>query len=108
LIGALGRPGADAVISDMAAHATGHRQTDHLQIMGLAEAALEFARQVLRPGGTFIAKMLRGGTEAQLLAELKRDFANVRHVKPKSSREGSSELYVVAMGFRGRPPQSGE
>jgi 23S rRNA (uridine2552-2'-O)-methyltransferase len=108
LISALGRRGADAVLSDMAAHATGHRQTDHLQIMGLAEAALQFARQVLRPGGTFIAKMLRGGTEAQLLAELKRDFANVRHVKPKSSREGSAELYVVAMGFRGPPPKSGE
>lgn len=100
LMAALGRDGADAVISDMAAHATGHRQTDHFQIMGLAEAALEFARRVLKPGGTFIAKMLRGGTEAQLLAELKRDFASVRHVKPKSSREDSAELYVVAMGFR--------
>jgi len=102
LMAALGRDGADAVISDMAAHATGHRQTDHFQIMGLAEAALEFARQVLKPGGTFIAKMLRGGTEAQLLAKLKRDFASVRHVKPKSSREDSAELYVVAVGFRGR------
>lgn len=100
LMAALGRDGADAVLSDMAAHATGHRQTDHFQIMGLAEAALEFARRVLKPGGTFIAKMLRGGTEAQLLAELKRDFASVRHVKPKSSREDSAELYVVAMGFR--------
>lgn len=100
LMAALGRDGVDAVLSDMAAHATGHRQTDHFQIMGLAEAALEFARRVLKPGGTFIAKMLRGGTEAQLLAELKRDFASVRHVKPKSSREDSAELYVVAMGFR--------
>ena len=97
---ALGGKGADAVLSDMAAHATGHRQTDHFQVMGLAEAALAFARQVLKPGGTFIAKMQRGGTEAQLLAELKRDFANVRHVKPKASREGSAELYVVAMGYR--------
>jgi 23S rRNA (uridine2552-2'-O)-methyltransferase len=103
LMAALGRDGVDAVISDMAAHATGHRQTDHLRITGLAEAALEFARRVLKPGGTFVAKMLRGGTEAQLLAELKRDFASVRHVKPKSSREDSAELYVVAMGFRGRP-----
>jgi 23S rRNA (uridine2552-2'-O)-methyltransferase len=101
LMGALGRDGVDAVISDMAAHATGHRQTDHLQIMGLAETALDFARRVLTPGGTFIAKMLRGGTEAQLLAGLKRDFATVRHVKPTSSRQDSAELYVVALGFRG-------
>ena len=101
LMAALGGQGADAVISDMAAHATGHRQTDHFQIIGLAETALEFARQVLKPGGTFIAKVLRGGTESQLLAELKRDFATVRHVKPKSSREDSAELYVVATGFRG-------
>ena len=107
LMAALGRDGADAVISDMAAHATGHRQTDHFQIMGLAEAALEFARRVLEPGGTFIAKMLRGGTEAQLLAELKRDFASVRHVKPKSSREDSAEFYVVAMGFRGDRDEEG-
>jgi 23S rRNA (uridine2552-2'-O)-methyltransferase len=98
---ALGREGADAVLSDMAAHATGHRQTDHLQIMGLAEAAIDFARQVLKPGGSFVAKMLRGGAEVQLLAALKRDFANVRHVKPKSSREDSAELYLVATGFRG-------
>ena len=101
LVDALGGRGADAVLSDMAAHATGHRQTDHFQIMGLAEAALEFARQVLRPGGTFVAKMLRGGTEPQLLAEMKRDFASVRHVKPKSSREDSAELYLVALGYRG-------
>ncbi len=97
-----GRP-ADAVISDMAAHATGHRQTDHLKIMDLAETALDFARQVLKPGGAFLAKVLRGGTEHRLLAELKRDFATVRHVKPKASREDSAELYVVAMGFRGSP-----
>jgi 23S rRNA (uridine2552-2'-O)-methyltransferase len=95
-----GRP-ADAVISDMAAHATGHRQTDHLKIMDLAETALGFARQVLKPGGTFLAKVLRGGTENRLLAELKRDFATVRHVKPKASREDSAELYVLATGFRG-------
>jgi 23S rRNA (uridine2552-2'-O)-methyltransferase len=104
LIAALPRDGADAVISDMAAHATGHRQTDHFQVMGLAEIAIEFARSVLKPGGTFVAKVQRGGTESQLLGELKRDFAAVRHVKPKSSREGSAELYVVATGFRGAPP----
>lgn len=101
LMAALGREGADAVLSDMAAHATGHRQTDHLKIIDLADIAIDFARQVLKPGGTFVAKMLRGGTEAQLLAALKRDFANVRHVKPKSSREDSAELYLVATGFRG-------
>jgi 23S rRNA (uridine2552-2'-O)-methyltransferase len=93
---------ADVVLSDMAAHATGHRQTDHLRIMALCEAALEFARQVLKPGGTFLCKVLRGGTENQLLAEMKRDFAAVRHVKPKASRGESAELFVLATGFRGR------
>jgi 23S rRNA (uridine2552-2'-O)-methyltransferase len=97
----LGGEQADAVISDMAAHATGHRQTDHLKIMGLCEAALEFAREVLKPGGFFLCKVLRGGTEGQLLAELKRDFATVRHIKPKSSRDDSAELFVLATGFRG-------
>jgi len=108
LLAALGRDGVDAVLSDMAGHATGHRQTDHFQIMGLAEAALEFARRVLKPGGAFVAKMLRGGTEALLLAGLKRDFATVRHVKPKSSRDDSAELYVVAMSFRGDRPEGGQ
>lgn len=102
LAAALSGHPADAVISDMAAHATGHRHTDHLKIMDLAETALAFARQVLRPGGTFLAKVLRGGTEQQLLAKLKREFAVVRHVKPKASREDSAELYVLAMGFRGK------
>jgi 23S rRNA (uridine2552-2'-O)-methyltransferase len=97
---ALGGP-ADVVLSDMAAHATGHRQTDHLKIMALAEAALAFAKAVLRPGGGFVCKVLRGGTEAALLAEMKRDFREVRHVKPPASRADSAELYVVAMGFRG-------
>jgi 23S rRNA (uridine2552-2'-O)-methyltransferase len=92
---------ADVVLSDMAANATGHRQTDHLKIMGLAEAAAEFAREVLRPGGVFLAKVLQGGTEAQLLASLKRDFASVKHVKPAASRSDSAELYVLATGFRG-------
>ena len=92
---------ADVVLSDMAPATTGHRQTDHLRIMGLAEAAYQFARQVLAPGGAFLAKVLQGGTEAELLKLLKRDFAKVRHVKPAASRAESSELYVLATGFRG-------
>jgi 23S rRNA (uridine2552-2'-O)-methyltransferase len=96
----LGGP-ADIVLSDMAANATGHRQTDHLRIIGLAEAAIEFAREVLAPGGAFLAKVLQGGTEGALLADLKRDFATVRHVKPAASRSDSAELYVLATGFRG-------
>ena len=92
---------ADVVLSDMAAHATGHRQTDHLRVMALAEAAADFARQVLRPGGAFVAKVLRGGTENELLAALKRDFEKVRHFKPAASRPDSAELFVVATGFRG-------
>ena len=92
---------ADIVLSDMAANATGHRQTDHLRIMALAEAAAEFARQVLAPGGVFLCKVLQGGTEAALLAELKRDFSSVKHVKPPASRSDSSELYLLAKGFRG-------
>jgi 23S rRNA (uridine2552-2'-O)-methyltransferase len=93
---------ADVVLSDMAANATGHRQTDHLRIMALAEAAAAFAREVLASGGAFLCKVLQGGTEASLLAELKRDFASVRHVKPPASRSDSAELYLVAKGFRGR------
>ena len=92
---------ADVVLSDMAANATGHRQTDHLRIMALAEAAADFARQVLAPGGAFLCKVLQGGTEATLLAELKRDFASVKHVKPPASRTDSAELYLLAKGFRG-------
>jgi len=92
---------ADVVLSDMAANATGHRQTDHLRIMGLAEAAAAFAHEVLAPGGTFLCKMLQGGTETALLAELKRDFASVKHVKPPASRSDSAELYLLAKGFRG-------
>jgi 23S rRNA (uridine2552-2'-O)-methyltransferase len=97
----LGGP-ADVVLSDMAANATGHRRTDHLKIMALAEAAAEFARVVLKPGGAFLAKVLQGGTEGTLLADLKRDFASVKHVKPTASRTDSAELYVLATGFRGR------
>jgi 23S rRNA (uridine2552-2'-O)-methyltransferase len=101
LTATLGGP-ADVVMSDMAANATGHRKTDHLRIMGLAEAAAEFARAVLAPGGVYLAKVLQGGTEGALLADLKRDFATVRHVKPAASRADSAELYVLATGFRGR------
>jgi 23S rRNA (uridine2552-2'-O)-methyltransferase len=96
----LGGP-ADIVLSDMAANATGHRKTDHLRIMALAETAAMFACDVLRPGGTFLCKVLQGGTEAELLAGLKRDFATVKHVKPAASRPDSAELYVLALGFRG-------
>ena len=95
----LGGP-ADVVLSDMAANATGHRKTDHLKIMALAETAALFAREVLTPGGTFLCKVLQGGTEGALLIELKRDFATVKHVKPAASRSDSAELYVLAMGFR--------
>jgi 23S rRNA (uridine2552-2'-O)-methyltransferase len=97
----LGGP-ADVVMSDMAANATGHRPTDHLKIMALAEAAADFARHVLAPGGAFLCKVLQGGTEATLLAALKRDFATVKHVKPAASRADSAELYLLATGFRGR------
>ena len=95
---------ADLVLSDMAANATGHRQTDHLKIMALAEAAATFAHAVLKEGGAFLCKVLRGGTEGTLLASLKRDFASVRHVKPPASRSDSSELYLLATGFRHPSP----
>jgi 23S rRNA (uridine2552-2'-O)-methyltransferase len=91
----------DVVLSDMAANTTGHRQTDHLRIMALAQAAADFARQVLVPKGVFLCKVLQGGTEATLLAELKRDFTTVKHVKPPASRTDSAELYLLAKGFRG-------
>ncbi len=93
---------ADVVLSDMAASATGHQQTDHLKIMALAETAYAFAAEVLAPGGTFIAKVLQGGATGDLLKELKRDFEEVRHVKPAASRKDSAEIYVVALSFRGR------
>jgi 23S rRNA (uridine2552-2'-O)-methyltransferase len=92
---------ADVVLSDMAANATGHRQTDHLRIMALAEAAAAFAREALAPGGSFLCKVLQGGTETTLLSELKRDFAAVKHVKPPASRADSAELYLLAREFRG-------
>ncbi|MBP2148675.1 RlmE family RNA methyltransferase [Xanthobacter autotrophicus DSM 597] len=93
---------ADFVMSDMAANATGHKKTDHLRIVGLVELAADFARQVLAPGGGFLAKVIQGGTEGTLLANLKRDFALVRHLKPAASRADSAELYVLATGFRGK------
>lgn len=96
----LGGP-ADVVLSDMAAAATGETQIDHMRIMGLAEAAHDFARQILKPGGTYVAKVLRGGTERTLLDRLKKDFEKVRHVKPEASRADSAEMYVVGLGFRG-------
>ncbi|MBX9774545.1 MAG: RlmE family RNA methyltransferase [Xanthobacteraceae bacterium] len=96
----LGGP-ADIVLSDMAANATGHRKTDHLRIMALAETAADFACEVLAPGGAFLCKVLQGGTEATLLAKLKRDFRSVKHVKPAASRADSAELYLLATGYRG-------
>jgi 23S rRNA (uridine2552-2'-O)-methyltransferase len=105
LIEMLGGP-ADVVMSDMAANTTGHKKTDHLRIIGLAEAAIYFAREILAPGGAFVAKVFQGGTENQLLADLKRDFAVVRHVKPGASRADSAELYVLATGFRGRADET--
>jgi 23S rRNA (uridine2552-2'-O)-methyltransferase len=92
---------ADVVLSDMAAPTVGHPRTDHLRIMALAEAAADFAREVLTPGGTFLAKVFQGGTEGGLLSSLKRDYNSVRHVKPPASRQESAELYVLATGFRG-------
>lgn len=93
---------ADGVMSDMAANTTGHKKTDHLKIVGLAELAIHFAGEVLAPGGFFVAKVFQGGTEGDLLTMLKREFKTVRHVKPDASRAGSAELYVLATGFRGR------
>jgi 23S rRNA (uridine2552-2'-O)-methyltransferase len=101
MLGGKAQGKVDVVLSDMAANATGHRQTDHLRIMALAEAAVQFAREVLAPGGSFLCKVLQGGTEANLLAALKREFATVKHVKPPASRSDSAELYLLAKGFRG-------
>ena len=92
---------ADLVLSDMAPNTTGHAATDHLRIMTLAEAALAFALETLAGGGAFVAKVFQGGAERQMLEQLKRHFAGVRHAKPPASRKESSELYVVATGFRG-------
>jgi 23S rRNA (uridine2552-2'-O)-methyltransferase len=91
---------ADLVLSDMAANTVGHQQTDHLRTMGLVEAAADFAIEVLRPGGHFVAKVLAGGADSNLVALLKRNFATVKHAKPPASRKGSSEWYVIAQGFK--------
>jgi 23S rRNA (uridine2552-2'-O)-methyltransferase len=93
---------ADVVMSDMAANTTGHRKTDQLRMVGLVETAAAFAAEVLKPGGTFLAKTFQSGADAELMAQLKRDFASVRHVKPSASRQDSSERYLLATGFRGR------
>jgi len=99
---ALGGP-ADLVLSDMAANTVGHPQTDHLRTMGLVETGLAFAVEMLKPGGAFVAKVLAGGADSNLVAELKRHFTTVKHAKPPASRKDSSEWYVVAQGFKGAP-----
>ncbi|CAN7322989.1 RlmE family RNA methyltransferase [Phenylobacterium sp. LjRoot219] len=101
LIELLGGP-PDVVLSDMAPNTVGHRQTDHLRIVGLIETAAAFAIEVLKPGGVFIAKAFQGGETAELIADLKRHFVEVRNLKPKASRADSSEVYIVATGFKGR------
>ena len=93
---------ADLVLSDMAANTVGHQQTDHLRTMALVEAGLLFATEVLRPGGAYVAKVLAGGADNQLVAEMKRHFTAVKHAKPPASRKDSSEWYVIAQGFKGR------
>lgn len=98
---ALGGHKADLVLSDMAAPTTGHRQTDHLRTTHLFEVAADFARDVLVPGGIFLSKVFRGGTENVLLADLKKEYEAVHHIKPPSSRKESPELFVLAKGFRG-------
>lgn len=98
---ALGGARVDVVLSDMAASSTGHRQTDHLRVISLAEAALDIAEDVLKPGGAYLAKVLQGGASGNLLTRLRQNFAKVSHVKPKASRQDSSEVYVLAKGYRG-------
>lgn len=102
LIDAMGGAGADLVISDMAPNTTGHRNTDHLKIMALVEMAYYFARDVLKPGGVFLAKVRQGGAENELLTQMKKDFTTIKHIKPPASRKESSETYLVATGFK--PP----
>jgi 23S rRNA (uridine2552-2'-O)-methyltransferase len=98
---------ADIVMSDMAANTTGHRKTDQLRMVGLVETAAAFAAEVLKPGGTFLAKTFQSGADAELMVQLKRDFSSVRHVKPAASRQDSSERYLLAMGFKGAPMSLG-
>ncbi len=102
LVEALGA-GADVVLSDMAPNTTGHKDTDHLRIMALVESAYYFAKGVLKPGGHFVAKVFQGGAQHELLAEMKKDFAKIRHVKPPASRKESAEQYLVATGYHGQP-----
>ena len=105
---ALGLDHADLVMSDMAANTVGHPQTDHLRTMALVEAGMEFATEVLRPGGAYVAKVLAGGADNNLVAALKRHFTTVKHAKPPASRKDSSEWYVIAQGFKGTPQSTGE
>lgn len=98
----------DLILSDMAANTVGHPQTDALRTLGLIETALDFAVQVLEPGGDFVAKVFAGGADSGLVAEMKRNFASVKHAKPPASRKGSVEWYVVAQGFKGRAAPAGE
>jgi 23S rRNA (uridine2552-2'-O)-methyltransferase len=100
LIGALGGEGADVVLSDMAHNTVGHRNTDHIKVMLLVESAYDFAVEVLKPHGAFVAKVFQGGTETELLTRMKKDFRSVKHIKPPASRKESPETYVVATGFR--------
>lgn len=93
---------ADLVLSDMAPNTTGHKQTDHLRIMAVVEAAAYFAAEVLKPGGAFVAKVFQGGAQNTLLAEMKKDFTTIKHIKPPASRKESSETYMIALGFKGR------
>jgi 23S rRNA (uridine2552-2'-O)-methyltransferase len=104
---ALGGP-ADLVLSDMAANTVGHPQTDHLRTMALVEAGMLFATEILRPGGAYVAKVLAGGADNNLVAELKRHFTSVKHAKPPASRKDSSEWYVIAQGFKRAAPSAGE
>ncbi len=92
---------ADVVLSDLAPNTTGHKQTDHIRIMAVVEAAYYFSKEILKPGGIFVAKVLQGGTQNTLLAEMKKDFKTIKHIKPPASRKESSEQYLVAQGFRG-------
>nr|WP_321444933.1 RlmE family RNA methyltransferase [uncultured Cohaesibacter sp.] len=105
LMEALGGHPPDIVLSDMAAPTTGHKQTDHLRTVHLFEVAAQFAKENLRPGGVFLSKVFKGGTENDMLAELKRDYQTVSHIKPPASRKESPEMYVFAKGFRGRPQE---
>ncbi|UOM36917.1 RlmE family RNA methyltransferase [Acuticoccus sp. I52.16.1] len=108
LIEALDGRRPDVVLSDLAPETTGHRATDHLRIVGLAELAYDFACRTLAPGGTFLAKVYQGGAEGELLVALRRDFRSVRHVKPPASRPASPETYVLATGFRGGPREDAD